>query len=206
VLHIIPTSANFDDAFCVRAIETLYKVHDQPLIVRKPQAVNTWEVDQAMAAALSGDAIIWGMKVPEILEYLAPAAIRSILDTKQICWWQILPGGARECRLVMSELQAGVFPAQTSIQFLARVASVKSWESLEQSMMRMITIAMKDGQCHRIPDLNYEFFQYTDKTGLAKDSFVVALNCLGFDARDELGRFLDIFPLRKTKSSGSKAI
>jgi hypothetical protein len=106
----------------------------------------------------------------------------------------------------MSELQAGVFPAQTSIQFLARVASVKSWESLEQSMMRMITTtAMKDGQCHRIPDLNYEFFQYTDKTGITKESFVVALNCLGFDDRVELGRFLDIFPLSKPKNLGSKA-
>jgi hypothetical protein len=205
VLHIIPKSANFDDAFCVRAIETLHKVHDQLLIVCKPNAANTWEVDQAMEDAMLGDAIIWGMKVPEILEYLAPVSIRSILDTKQICWWQILPGGARECGVVMSELQAGVFPAQTSIQFLARVASVKSWESLEQSMTKIITTAMKDGRCHRIPDLNYEFFQYTDKTGIMKESFVVALNCLGFDDRVELGRFLDIFPLRKPKKPGSKA-
>jgi hypothetical protein len=53
MLHLVPDSGDFDDALVVRSIQTLYKVHDQPLVTHELQERPLpWELDNSMADAL----------------------------------------------------------------------------------------------------------------------------------------------------------
>jgi hypothetical protein len=200
MLHLVPDSGDFDDALVVRSIQTLYKVHDQPLVTHELQERPLpWELDNSMADALKAgvDTLICGLRVDVLLDFFTEERVRSILRPIEVCWWQVLPPGGKSCGTILNQIAAGVLPSNTKVQYFARITSSATWKSLDAAGGSALSQAIKDSVLHKIPEVDDGYFKYKDAAGNLRYSIVVGLSQLGSEQARAFQSFLKLFPVRK---------
>jgi hypothetical protein len=200
MLHLVPDSGDFDDALVVRSIQTLYKVHDQPLVTHELQERPLpWELDNSMADALKTgvDTLICGLKVEVLLDFFADKGVRSLLRPIDVHWWQVLPPGGKSCGIILNQIAAGILPSNTRVQYFARITSSATWKSLDVSAGSALSQAIKDSVLHKIPEVDDGYFKYKDAAGNLRYSIVVGLSQLGSEQARAFQGFLKLFPVRK---------
>jgi hypothetical protein len=198
MLHLVPDSGDFDDALVVRSIETLYKVHDQPLVIHELQEMPLpWELDNSMADALRVETLICGMRVEALIDFFAEKRVRSLLRPIEVFWWQVLPPGGKSCGTILNRIAAGVLPSNTKVQYLARVSSSATWRSLDVSAGDALSQAIKNAVLHKIPEVHDGYFKYKDVAGDLRHSIVVGLCKIGSEQAIAFQEFLKLFPVKK---------
>jgi hypothetical protein len=200
MLHLVPDSGDFDDALVVRSIQTLYKVHDQPLVTHELQERPLpWEIDNSMADALKTgvDTLICGLRVDVLLDFFTEERVRSILRPIEVCWWQVLPPGGKSCGIILNQIAAGILPSSTKIQYFARITSSATWKSLDVSGGSALSQVIKDSILHKIPEVDDGYFKYKDAAGNLRYSIVVGLSQLGSEQARAFQSFLKLFPVKK---------
>jgi hypothetical protein len=200
MLHLVPDSGDFDDALLVRSIQTLYKVHDRPLVTHELQERPLpWELDNSMADALKTelDTLICGLKVEALLDFFADKGVRSLLRPIDIHWWQVLPPGGKSCGIILNQIAIGTLPSNTKIQYFARTSSGATWKSLDASAGTALSQAIEDSVLHKVPEVNDGYFKYKDVAGDLRYSIVVGLSQLGSEQASAFQGFLKLFPVRK---------
>jgi hypothetical protein len=200
MLHLVPDSGDFDDALIVRSIETLYKVHDQPLVIHElHERPLPWELDNSMADALEKgvDTLICGLRVDVLLDFFREERVRSILRPIEVCWWQVLPPGGKSCGIILNQIAAGVLPSNTKVQYFARITSSATWKSLDVSAGDALSQTIKDSVLHKIPEVDDGYFKYKDAAGDLRYSIVVGLSQLGSEQASAFQGFLKLFPVKK---------
>jgi hypothetical protein len=200
MLHLVPDSGDFDDALIVRSIETLYKVHDQSLVIHELQERPLpWELDNSMDDALKtgGDTLICGLRVDVLLDFFTEERVRSILRSIEVCWWQVLPPGGKSCGTILNQIAAGVLPSSTKIQYFARITSSATWKSLDAAGGNALSQVIKDSVLHKIPEVDDGYFKYKDAAGNLRYSIVVGLSQLGSEQARAFQGFLKLFPVKK---------
>jgi hypothetical protein len=200
MLHLVPDSGDFDDALIVRSIETLYKVHDQPLVIHELQEKPLpWELDNSMTDALEKgvDTLICGLKVGVLLDFFAEKGVRLLLRSIDIHWWQVLPPGGKSCGIILNQIAVGTLPSNTKIQYFARTSSGATWRSLDASAGAALSQAIKDSVLHKMPEVDDGYFRYKDVAGDLRYSIVVGLSKLGFEQASAFQGFLKLFPVKK---------
>ena len=202
----MPDSGDFDDALIVRSIETLYKVHDQPLVIHQLQENPLpWELDNAMTDALEKglDTLICGLKVGVLLDFFAEKGVRALLRPIEIHWWQVLPPGGKSCSTILNQIAGGTLPSNTKIQYFARTSSGATWKSLNASAGTALSQAIKDSVLHKIPEIDDGYFKYKDVAGDLRHSIVVGLAQLGSEQANAFEGFLKLFAVRKASMGRS---
>jgi hypothetical protein len=184
----------------VRSIETLYKVHDQPLVIHKlQQRPLPWELDNSMADTLKTgvDTLICGLKVEVLLDFFAEKGVRSLLRLIDIHWWQVLPPGGKSCDTILNQIAVGTLPSNTTIQYFARTSSSATWKGFDVSAGNALSQAIKDSVLHKMPEVHDGYFKYRDAAGNLRYSIVVGLSQLGYEQASAFQGFLKLFPVRK---------
>jgi hypothetical protein len=200
MLHLVPDSGDFDDALVVRSIQTLYKVHDQPLVTHELQERPLpWELDNSMADALKTgvDTLICGLKVEVLLDFFADKGVRSLLRPIDVHWWQVLPPGGKSCGIILNQITVGILPSSTKVQYFARITSSATWKSLDVSAGSALSQAIKDTVLHKVPEVDDGYFKYKDAAGNLRYSIVVGLSQLGSEQARAFQSFLKLFPFKK---------
>jgi hypothetical protein len=200
MLHLVPDSGDFDDALIVRSIETLYKVHDQPLVIHELQQMPLpWELDNSMADALMKglDTLICGLSVEALLEFFTEKRVRSLLRPIEIHWWQVLPPGGKSCGTILNQIAVGVLPSNTTVQYFARTSSGATWKSLDVSAGAALSQVIKDSVLHKMPEVHDGYFRYRDAAGNLRYSIAVGLSQLGSEQARAFQGFLKLFPVKK---------
>jgi hypothetical protein len=200
MLHLVPDSGDFDDALLVRSIQTLYKVHDQPLVTHELQERPLpWELDNSMADALKTgvNTLICGLRVDVLLDFFTEERVRAILRPIEVCWWQVLPPGGKSCSTILNQIAAGILPSNTRVQYFARITSSATWKSLDASGGSALSQVIKDSVLHKIPEVDDGYFKYKDAAGNLRYSIVVGLSQLGSEQARAFQSFLKLFPVRK---------
>jgi hypothetical protein len=200
MLHLVPDSGDFDDALIVRSIETLYKVHDQSLVIHKLQERPLpWELDNSMADALKTgvDTLICGLRVEVLLDFFTEKRVRSLLRPIDIHWWQVLPPGAKSCGTILNQIAVGILPSNAKVQYFARTSSSATWKKLDASGGSALSQAIKDSVLHKMPEVDDGYFSYRDAAGNLRYSIAVGLSQLGSEQARAFQGFLKLFPVRK---------
>jgi hypothetical protein len=201
MLHLVPDSGDFDDALLVRSIETLYKVHDQPLVIHElHERPLPWELDNSMADALKTgvDTLICGLRVEALLDFFTDKGVRSLLRSIDIHWWQVLPPGGKSCGTILNQIAVGILPSNTTVQYFARTSSGATWKKLDASAGSALSQAIKDSVLHKMPEVDDGYFGYRDAAGNLRYSIVVGLCQLGTEQASAFQDFLKLFPVKKT--------
>jgi hypothetical protein len=200
MLHLVPDSGDFDDALIVRSIETLYKVHDQSLVIHELQERPLpWELDNSMADALKTgvDTLICGLKVEALLDFFTEKRVRSLLRPIDIHWWQVLPPGGKGCGTILNQIAVGILPSNAKVQYFARTSSGATWKKLDASAGNVLSQAIKDSVLHKMPEVDDGYFSYRDAAGNLRYSIAVGLSQLGSEQARAFQQFLKLFPVKK---------
>jgi hypothetical protein len=200
MLHLVPDSGDFDDALIVRSIETLYKVHDQSLVIHELQERPLpWELDNSMADALRKgvDTLICGLRGEVLLDFFAEKRVRSLLHSIEVFWWQVLPPGGKSCGTILNQIAVGTLPSNAKVQYFARISSGATWKSLDISAGNALSQAIENSALHKIPEVQDGYFRYRDAAGNLQYSIVVGLSQLSSEKASAFQGFLKVFPFKK---------